>query len=454
LRKIFGTNGVRGITNKDLTPELALRIGKSIGTYFKKGDKLLVGRDVRAGGDMLVRALTSGLLSTGIEVHYAGMLPTPTLQYSIKNGDYAGGVMVTASHNPAEFNGIKVIDHDGIETSNASEEKIEEHYFKNDFREVPWQELDRDVKDVPGAINEYIKGVMGLVDVAKIRARKFKVLIDCANSVGSVTTPRLAKELGCEIQEANTRLDPLFPGRQPEPTPGSLAKTAEMCRSLKVDIGVAHDGDADRAIFIDSEGRVHLGDKSGALLAYWAALKDGKDGKTVFTPFSSSDMIEEFLGMHGIRTERTKVGSIYVSRSLTEHGGIAGFEDNGGFIYPKHQCVRDGAMAFAFMLDFLASQDKSSAQIFDQLPVYFIEKIKLPINGIDTELMFRDIKSKYGKDGKIMDTDHDGLKMAGNGFWFIVRKSGTEPVLRISVEAKEKAVLDKTLGDLKKLAGS
>ena len=171
----------------------------------------------------------------------------------------------------------------------------------------------------------------------------------------------------------------------------------------------------------------------------------------VFTPFSSSDLAEEFLSRHGIRIERTRIGSIFVSRSLISKGGISGFEDNGGFIYPKHQYVRDGAMAFAFMLDFLASHRKTSAQIFDELPVYVSEKIKIPIAGINTEKLFEKIISEYGRECRIVDTDNDGLKIAGKGFWFIVRKSGTEPVLRISVEAKEKSILNATLENIKKL---
>jgi phosphomannomutase/phosphoglucomutase len=452
LRRLFGTNGVRGITNKELTPDLALALGKAIGTYFKEGDRILVGRDVRAGGDMLVRALTSGLLSTGIDVYYAGVLPTPALQFNVRKGKYRGGVMVTASHNPAEFNGIKVVDADGVETDSSNEEKIEDHYFSKKFREVEWQRLNHDVKEVSGMIDDYVNGILAQVDVKKIKGRKFKVLIDGGNSVGSITSVKVAKELGCEIHEISTKLDPLFPDRPPEPTPASLEKSAALAKRLGVDIGVAHDGDADRAIFIDSDGRVQLGDRSGTLLAYWVALKEGKGRKVVFTPFSSSNMVDEFLDEHDIEIKWTRIGSVFVSRQLITSGGTAGFEDNGGFIYPKHQYVRDGSMAFALMLDFMASQDKSSAQLFDRLPKYWTEKIKIPLTKqINVELLLEKIRLKYRNVGKVVDTDHDGLKIAGKDFWFIVRKSGTEPVLRISVEAKKKEVLESTLEDLKKL---
>ncbi len=452
MKRLFGTNGVRGITNKQLTAELALTLGKAIGTYFKEGSRILVGRDVRAGGDMLVRALTSGLLSTGIKVYYAGILPTPALQFNVKRGKYDGGVMVTASHNPAEFNGIKVVDSDGVEAESAHEEEIERHYFSGKFRQVDWHKLNYDVKEVSGMIEGYVEGILRQVDVKKIRQRKFKVLVDGGNSVGSITSVKIAKELGCELHEVSTELNALFPDRPPEPTPASLGKTATLAKKLGVDIGVAHDGDADRAIFIDSRGRVQLGDRSGTLLAYWAALKEGNGKKVVFTPFSSSNLVEEFLSDKDVRTKWTRIGSVFVSRPLLKTGGTAGFEDNGGFIYPKHQYVRDGSMAFALMLDFLASQDKSSAQLFESLPKSWTEKINIPLTKeINVEQLLTKIRSRYEKKGKVVDTDNDGLKIAGKDFWFIVRKSGTEPVLRISVEAKKKEMLDSTLEDLRKL---
>ncbi|MDE1833771.1 MAG: phosphoglucosamine mutase [Candidatus Micrarchaeota archaeon] len=452
MKRLFGTNGVRGVTNRELTAELALGMGKAIGTYFNEKSKVLVGRDIRAGGDMLVRALTSGLLSAGIDVYYAGILPTPTLQYGIKNGKYDGGVMVTASHNPPEFNGIKVIDADGVETSSLNEEMIEEYYFSRKFREVEWRDLGHDVKEVPGLIDQYVKGILRHVDVKRIRERRFRVLVDGGSSVGSLTSVKVARELGCELHEIGTELDPLFRQRLPEPTPMSLKKTAELATRLKVDIAVAHDGDADRAIFIDSDGKVQLGDRSGVLLAYWVSLKEKPRSKIVATPFSSSNLVDEFLEKHGIKTEWTHIGSIHVSRKLIENGGFAGFEDNGGFIYPKHQYVRDGAMAFALMLDFLASQKKSSAELFDMLPKYNSEKIKIPIaNGMNVDDILSKVNEKYMNSGKVVNTDRDGVKIVGKDFWFIVRKSGTEPVIRVSVEAKGKAKLDQTIENLKKI---
>lgn len=452
MKKLFGTNGIRGITNRDITPELALGMGKAIGTYFKEGARILVARDARTGGDMLVSALISGLLSAGIEVHYGGKLPTPGLQYNVRLGKYDGGVIITASHNPAEFNGIKVVDSDGVEAAKSSEERIEQIYFSGKFRNLDWQKLGRDMVVEEGLVDRYVDGILKRVDSGKIKKKQFRVLIDGGNSVGSLSSVKIAKWLGCEVHEVNTNLDPLFSGRTPEPTPKSLENTVELAKKLKVDIAVAHDGDADRAVFIDSKGRVQMGDRSGVLLSYWISKRNAGVDMKVVTPFSSSDMVEEFLTERKISTTWTRIGSEYVSRELLTHGGMAGFEDNGGFIYPAHQYVRDGGMAFALMLELLANENKSSAQLFDMLPSYYSEKIKIPLTErMDVDATLERIRKAYAKKGKVVDTDNDGLKLVGKDFWFIVRKSGTEPVLRMSVEAKKENVLRETMDSLKSL---
>ncbi len=435
MGKLFGTNGVRGITNKELTPELALRLGKAIGTHFGEGKRILVGRDVRAGGDMLSRALESGLISTGIVVHDAGMLPTPVMQFWVKTAGFDGGVMVTASHNPPEFNGIKVVESDGVEAATSNEAQIEDIYFSEKFNSADWKKLGRDVVTEEGIIERYMAAVLRNVDVGCIRKRHLRVLIDGAGSVGSLVTPLIARELGCEVHEVNTRLDPLLSARLPEPNAETLKDTARMVVELGADFGVAHDGDADRAIFIDSNGKVYMGDESGALLAAWVAEKE-KSGKLVVTPFSSSLVVEDYLKDFGISTKRVMVGSIVVSHTLMENGGISGFEDNGGFIYPKHQYVRDGPMAFALMAEMLAATKESSAEAFGKLPRYYMSKIKIPISkGAQIDKIVEELEKRY-PEGKQDYADEDGIRMLLEDSWFIMRKSGTEPVVRISVEAK------------------
>ena len=262
MGKLFGTDGVRGIVNIDLTPELAMKIGLAAGTFFGEGARILIGRDVRRGGEMLQKAVIGGLLSAGVKVYDAGLLPTPTLQWAIKYFEFDGGIMITASHNPPKYNGIKVIASDGVEISREDEAKIEEIIFEEKWFRASRFGLAEEVPKFYGIIDAYVNSIVSHVDVEKIRSKNFRVLIDPANSVGALTSPLVAKKLGCKVYTLNGNLDGDFPGREPEPTTETLKETAEVAKALHVDLAVGHDGDADRAIFVDEKGRIHWGDRS------------------------------------------------------------------------------------------------------------------------------------------------------------------------------------------------
>ncbi|BAB65203.1 MULTISPECIES: phosphoglucosamine mutase [Sulfurisphaera] len=451
MGKLFGTDGVRGIVNKELTPELVLKLSKAIGTFFGKNSKILVGRDVRAGGDMLVKIVEGGLLSVGVEVYDGGMAPTPALQYAVKTLGYDGGVVITASHNPAPYNGIKVVDKDGIEIRREKENEIEDLFFTERFNTIEWSSLTTEVKREDRVISTYVNGILSHVDIEKIKKKNYKVLIDPANSVGALSTPLVARALGCKIYTINGNLDPLFSARQPEPTFDSLKETAEVVKTLKVDLGVAHDGDADRAIFIDSEGRVQWGDRSGTLLSYWASVKNPKAIKKIVTAVSSSSLVEEYLSKYNIQVDWTKVGSVDIAHKVADENALAGFEENGGFMYPPHQYVRDGAMSFALMLELLANENVSSAELFDRLPKYYLVKTKVDLKpGLMVEEIYKKILEVYST-SSVKAITIDGVKIIGKDFWFLVRKSGTEPIIRIMAEAKDENVANNLVNELKKI---
>ncbi len=449
MGRLFGTDGVRGIVNKELTPDFALRLALAIGTYFGEGSKILVGRDVRLGGEIIQRAVEAGLLASGCKVYEAGLITTPGLQYNVRYKDYDGGVMITASHNPPQYNGIKVIGPDGIEIPRKDEEVIEEIYFEQKHRLISWSKAGLEVKKEPTPIEDYVKAIIDRVDAEKIRAKNFKVLVDPANSVGALTTTRVARLLGAKVYSLNGHLDSYFPGRPPEPTVENLAETARVVPILGVDFGIAHDADGDRAIIIDEKGNIYWGDRTAALLTRFLAEKHPDLPKRVFTAVSSSILVEEYLKQYGIEVRWTKVGSPVIARHIVEEGALCGFEENGGFMYPLLVPVRDGAMTLALMLEMLASWNKKPSELYDELPKYYPVKTKVPMPRSKALKVVEKVKELY-KNHRMVTID--GVKVFGEDYWFLVRPSGTEPLLRIMVEAKDKEKAEELARQLVKIA--
>ncbi len=446
MSSLFGTDGVRGVVNRELTVDLALKLGLAIGSYFGEGAKLLIGRDVRFGGEMLKHAVIAGLLSTGVRVYDAGLVPTPCLQYNIKVGDYDGGVMITASHNPPEYNGIKVIGSNGVEIPREAEKEIEEIFFEGRVKPVTWSSVVNEIHKHPNAIEMYVDGILEHIDVNKIKAKRFSIVVDPANSVGTLSATLLARKLNVRIVTVNGNLDSAFPGREPEPTVSSLKETAEIVKSVNADFGVGFDGDADRAIFIDDRGRVHWGDRSATILCKFIAEKEKRKGR-VYTGVSSSILIEEYLKPYGIEIVWMKVGSVDIAHAMLKDPNIlCGFEENGGFMYPKHQYVRDGTMTLALMLELLSSERRKLSELFDELPQYIPLKTKIPMKREDALKVVEALKERY-KNYRLITID--GVKIMLKDSWILVRPSGTEPVLRIMAEAKSEEKLKKLVDEVK-----
>ncbi len=448
LGRLFGTDGVRGVVNKGLTVETALKLGLAIGSWLGPGARVLVGRDVRAGGDAIMHAVVAGLEASGARVYIAGLAPTPALQYAVRRHGFDAGVMVTASHNPPEYNGVKVIAADGIEVPREAEREIEEIFFSERWRLASWRSLVHDAQPWPGVVDEYVDAVASMIDEEVVRRRGYRVVVDAANSVGALATPRVLQRLGVKVYTMNGDLNPLFPGREPEPTPETLRETSMVVRSLGADLGVGHDGDADRAIIIDERGEVWWGDRSGALLAAYVSEQHPELPKRVFTGVSSSILVEEYLSRFNIEVRWTPVGSVVISRMLVKEGGVAGFEENGGYMHPLHQPVRDGAMTTALFLEMMAREGVKASELFARLPRYYPVKTKIPMDRSTALQVLEEVKKRYS--GYRMVTI-DGVKVFGDGWWFLVRPSGTEPVLRIMVEARSREEAQRIAEELKKL---
>ncbi len=438
-----------------MTPELALKLGMAIGTFFGEGARVLVGRDARAGGDMLLRAVVAGLLASGARVYlagYEGFAPTPAVQYAVKELGYDYGVIVTASHNPPEYNGVKVVGPLGIEVDRETERRIEDIFFGERFRLAEWRRLPYEVKVEDRVLETYVSGVVEKVDVGLIRSKGFRVVVDCANSVSALTTPRILERLGVKVYTFACNLSP-YPYREPEPTVNSLAELARVVTALGADLGVGHDGDGDRAILVDEKGEVWWGDRTGTLLAdYIARYKLPSTPKRLYTAVSSSRLVEDYLKPRGISVVWVPVGTINISYRMLEEGGIAGFEENGGFIYPPHLLARDGGMTLALFLEMMAREKASASQLFARLPRYYAVKLKVPMAREKALRVVERIKSEYeGRQGYRLITI-DGVRVEGEDYWFLVRPSGTEPVLRIMVEARSPEKARKIASELEEKA--
>ncbi len=422
-KRLFGTNGIRGIPNQDLSAEFAMDIGKAIGTYFD--GSIVIGRDTRSTGEMIKSSVTAGILSTGNSVTDLGILPTPAIQYYAKiHGMY--GVVITASHNPPMYNGIKAISNDGTELDRKDEIKIEEIYWQRNFKKVEWDRIGN-YSYVNDAIDLYINSVISKVDGDAIKKRGFRVLADPGNGAAYFSTPYLLSRLGCSVVTLNANPDGKFTSRNAEPKPENLGNLIDLMKTGKFDLGIAHDGDADRAVFVDEKGNFIDGDKSLSLIVKNVAKK----GDKVVTPISSSDAILEICREKGAELIRTRVGAPVVARAMIDNGAVIGGEENGGVIYGKHQYCRDGAMTVSLMLESMAKSGKKVSELISELPQYYMEKLQIE-RKIDWEI----IKKNLVKSVKADETD--GVKIEEKNGWVLIRPSGTENIIRIYGESKDK----------------
>ena len=425
-KRLFGTNGVRGVVGKDLTPELVIAIGEALGS-MKKG-RIAVGRDTRTSGEMFVKAVKSGLLATGCDVVDCGILPTPALQYIVK-GQFDAGVMITASHNPPEYNGVKIIEPDGTEMGDEETVRLEHLIFDRSFVMEPWNKTGKETLS-SNLIEQYIVAITD--QFPDHPGKGMTVVADPGSGPACITTPRILTEMGCRVITINGIMDGTFPGRLPEPSEEGLKNCAALVTSSGAAFGVAHDGDADRAVFIDEKGKFIEENREFALITQHICHR--KKG-IVVTPVSTGQIVETVAKKENCSLVYTPVGSIYVARTmrmLLEEGKpvIFGGEGNGGLIFPEHQFCRDGGMTAAMMVFLLASSGKKLSELIDQLPKRVVIKDKL----ITKEGMkiLESLKSVYSSD---MLDETDGVKIFKADTWALVRQSGTEPIVRIIIDS-------------------
>lgn len=432
MAKLFGTNGVRGIFDESFTLEFVHDLTLSIAKYFESG-KILVGYDGRDSSPIIAKVVCAALNYSGLDCNNAGLVPTPCLEYCVKKLGYSGGIMITASHNPPQYNGIKPAASDGVEISREAELIIEDIYFGKKWNAATkWGKTGTE----ENAIDIYISGILEQLDSKKIKSKSFTVVMDLGNGAQAVTAPKLAESLGCKVILINEKIDGKFPGRGSEPTPQNLSSLSESIKRNNADLGIAFDGDGDRSIFCDENGTILTGDHSALLLTRHILSKNPES--IVVTCLNSGSAIESLVEESKFKVIRTKVGSVEVSRKMVQTDALVGFEENGGFMYGKHNQVRDGAMTLGLMLEVLTDSGKSVSENVSLLPISFTTKDKVSCTVDDAAKLISQLKAENP------DSDTtDGIKIVfGRQEWVMIRPSGTEPIVRIYAEAQSQEKLD------------
>ena len=433
MAKFFGTNGIRGIFSEDFTLEFVHDMTLALGTYFEKGP-ILIGYDGRESSPIICKIISSTLNSIGIDCNIAGIVPTPCLEFAVKALGYSGGIMITASHNPPQYNGIKPAGKDGVEISREDELVIEDIYFKKSWITNPekWGVTGEETR----AIDTYLKGILSQIDSKLIESKSFKVVLDLGNGAQAVTAPDFCKMINCEAILVNETIDGMFPGRGSEPTPQNLSVLSKTVIENKANLGIAFDGDGDRSIFCDNLGNILTGDKSALVLIQHILNKN--PNSLVVTCLNSGLNTEVLAEKYNSKVIRTKVGSVEVSRKMLSTDALIGFEENGGFMFGTHNQVRDGCMSLALMLDLLANIDNSLSDEISKLPSSFTTKDKMKCSSDDVDKIISSLKEEFPE-----SDISDGIKIIiDSKNWVMIRPSGTEPIIRIYAESENQEKLD------------
>jgi phosphomannomutase len=426
----IGVSGLRGVVGEFLTPQLACSFAQAFGTYVGVG-RVAVGRDTRSSGEMLQHAVSCGLLAAGCEVVDLGVLPTPTMQVYVGATDARGGMAITASHNPPEYNGLKLFDARGLFLNSYARGEMLDLYHQSEFRRATNEQMGHVRCDFETPMRLHIERVLRYVDAGRIRGRRFRVALDAVNGAASVMSPAFLRDtLGCEVEAIS--IDPSLPfPREAEPKPETLGELAALVPAAKCDVGFAHDPDGDRLAIVDETGRV-LDNDDVLALAVDAALR--RLPGDVVVNLTTSSAIDDIARPYGRRVWRTPVGEANLVETMEAVNAVIGGEgSNGGIIFPAVQLCRDSYTGMAFLLDRMAETGATVSELAAQLPRYTRLLGKAAFRHGRLGALIQELEESFPEAA----CDHtDGLKVILPGAWIHVRASNTEALLRIAVEAR------------------
>lgn len=426
--KLFGTSGIRAVVNEGLTPDLAVRVGMALATKTR-GGKITVAYDTRISSPMLENAVAAGLLAAGASVCKLGMIPTPVLAYLTKKLKAKAGVMITASHNPPQYNGIKIFHKDSTAYGEKQQEEVEKIILKKAYKRVQWHEMGR-IYEIDES-HSYVNLILNTVHLEK----EWRVVLDPGNGATSLIAPLIFRKLGCCVYTINSQPDGFFTGRSPEPDEASLKNLCNAVRSLKADVGIAYDGDGDRVGMVDERGDFTSFDR---LLAAYAAFQVRKhDSPIIVTHVAASMCIEKMVEAYGGKVIRSRVGDVNVAFTMKKFRAVFGGEPCGAWIHPQYHYCPDGILSSILVLKTLEEEGKLLSEFISEIPNFPLLKEKIECsNAIKYSVMeeiAEELLNVFPKAREVLRID--GVRLSFDEGWLLVRASGTEPLIRVTVEA-------------------
>lgn len=432
---MISVSGMRGIVGTDLTPELVARHAAALAAWAvaNGAPRVVLGRDARTSGPMFAHAAGAGIMSVGAEVVDVGLVPTPTVQLAVEHHHAGAGLILTASHNPIEWNALKFVGPDGIFLDAEAGARVRELAQRGPAR-AGWNGLGGWRAD-PAAIERHLEAILALevLDLPTVRARRFKVALDCVRGAGGTIMPALLERLGCEVAAINLETDGRFP-RAPEPIPAHLGELSQLVLQSGADIGLAVDPDVDRLALVDERGRP-IGEDYTLAFAVRSVLAGRPAGSgpipVVVANLSTSLVVEDAARASGARLVRAPVGEANVARAIQREGAAIGGEGNGGVMYPGLHVGRDAPLGVALILQLFARVGQPVSALVDASPRYTIVKGKGP-RGKDLGPVYQALRRRFPEADA---DDRDGLRLAWPDRWIHLRPSGTEPIVRLIAEA-------------------
>jgi len=444
-RRLFGTSGIRGVVSQDLSPDFCRQVALAIGTALPPASTVCIATDTRISRDMIKEAVTAGLLSCSINVVDLGILPTPALALLTRESNFAAGIMVTASHNPPEFNGIKLFTENSLGYSQAQEAEIEKVYFNQKFRQGKRGTLEQ-AQDMKQRYLSFIEGKLSLTGFN----HQLKVVVDPGNGAASKFASYIFVQMGFDVVPVNDEPDGLFPGRSPEPKADTLQGTVSFLRHHNADLAICFDGDADRVVFCDKEGFLGFNEPI-AFISRLAIKRTGK--KKIATTVETGTLLDLAVKDLGAEVVRGKVGDVPVAHLAQELDAALGVEQVGVYIFPELGYYPDSIFASLFLLSQL-SDACEIRQFFQGIPRLSFEKAKIFCPNELKELVMTQVKEKSHLFAPDEINTLDGLRLEFPDSWMLIRASGTEPVIRVVSESTSQAQTDGLVNKGKELVQS